>query len=309
MKIAKIRFLEKGEAAVLPKGANLLPKGVQKKVIEVCIPYRLTAEKDMLTGILQTDTENGMTQVWRKNAAKLLERLKKEGVEIIIPPAEGELPREVLPFAEGRRIANLFAFAGAAEALRRQGKNPEECRYLLAGGNEGAWRSALVSMGNEVNHLAIFASDIREAKNLEQELFAAHGLMAEIFASPKNPAFSQADVVFCCGMEQRKYEHMLKEGAIWIDLVGNRPVIRRLQEKRRDVTAIDGFFFGRKKQQIEGRLAEAEAFLSCEIFRENWQFPLAETARKEMLCELQEKGYAVSGFSLMGKRVKIMRKP
>ena len=307
LKTAKIRFLEKGEAARLPKGMKLLPKAVQKKVVECCRPYRLTAEKDILTGILQTDAENSMMQVWRKNAVRLMERLKKEGIEIVIPPIEGELPREILPFAEGRRLTNLFAFTGAAEALKRQGRNPEECTYLLTGGNEDSWRTALTSMGNEVNHLAIFTLDPDGAKELVQELFEERGLMTEVFSSPKNPVFRQADVVFCCGMEQRAYEHMLKKGAVWIDLAGNRPVLRRLMEKRHDVCSMDGFFFKLDERQTEGRLTEAEIFLSCPVFRENWRFSLEKAARKEMLCELQEKGYAVSGFSALGKRLKIKK--
>lgn len=303
--MAEIRFLGKGEQAVLPKGGKLLPKGWRKAYIEKRRAFRLEEEGDSLTAVLQTEKENAMTAIWRKNGEKLLEALKKKEVAIVIPPAEGDLPRDLLPFAEGRRLTNLFAFRGAAEALKRQGKNPEECTYLLAGGNHETWRGALLSMGNEVNHLAIFTPDPDGAKELVQELFTERGLMAEVFSSPKNPVFQQADVVFCCGMEQRAYEHMLKEGAVWIDLVGNRPVLRKLQERRRDVATMDGFFFRRGKKQAEGRFAEAEAFLSCPIFRENWQFPLAEAAGKEMLCELQERGYAVSGFSLMGKRVKI----
>ena len=309
MKMAEIRFLEKGEQAVLPKRGKVLPKGWQKVYVERRKPFRLEEEGDRLTAILQTEKENAMTAIWRENAKKLLEVLKKEGVTIVIPPAAGDLPQDILPFAAGRRLANLFAFQGAAEVLKRQGKNPEECTYLLAGGNHETWRGALISMGNEVNHLAIFTPDPDETKELVQELFAERGLMTEVFSSPKNPVFQQADVVFCCGMEQRAYEHMLKEGAVWIDLAGNRPVLRKLQERRRDVAVMDGFFFRRGKKQAEGRFAEAEAFLSCPIFRENWQFSLAEAAGKEMLCELQERGYAVSGFSLMGKRVKIMRKP
>ena len=309
MKTAKIRFLEKGEAARLPKGAKLLPKGMQKKFIETCRPYRLTAEKDILTGILQTVPENSMTQVWRKNAVKLLERLKKEGVEIILPPVKGELPRDILPFADGRKLTNLFAFEGAAEALRRQGKNPEECRYLLVGGNEDCWRTALTSAGNEVNHLAIFTLDPDSAKELVQELFEERGLMTEVFSSPKNSMFRQADVVLGCGMEQRAYEHMLGEGTVWIDCVGNRSVLRRLREKRADVFSMDGFFFKKDGEQMEGRFAEAKAFLTCPVFQENFRFSLVEAARKEMLCELQEKGYAVSGFSALGKRVKIVKKP
>lgn len=309
MKTAKIRFLEKGEAARLPNGVKLLPRGMQKKYIETCRLYRLTAEKDILTGILQTEAENSMLQVWRKNAVKLMERLKKEGVEIIIPPIEGELPRDILPFADGRRLVNLFAFEGAAEALKRLGKNPAECTFLLAGGTEEKWRTALTSMGNEVNHLAIFTAEPEKAAGLTQELFEEYGLLTEVFASPKNPLFRQADVIFGCGMEQRAYEHMLGDGVVWVDLAGNRPVLHRLMEKRPDVMVADGFFFRIGKRQLEGRYAEAEAFLTCPVFRDNFPFPLEKAARNEMLCELQERGYRVSGFSVLGKRVKIRRKP
>jgi hypothetical protein len=164
-------------------------------------------------------------------------------------------------------------------------------------------------MGNEVNHLAIFTADVAAAKNLEQELFEEYGLMTEVFASPKNPAFSQADVVFGGGTEQRKYEYMPKEGAVWIELFGNRPVLRKLRGHRPDVAACDGFFFGHGKGRKEGRLAEAEAFLSCELFRDHWETLSKAAAEKEILCELEERGYAVSGFSALGKRVKIMKKP
>ena len=305
MKMAKVRFLEKGEQIILPKGAGLLPKKWQKKWVEKRKPYRREGD----TVILQTAAENSMASVWRKNTAELLEEMKKEGVVIVIPPAEGELPRDILPLADGRRLTTLFAFIGAAEALKRQGKNPGECRYLLAGGNEEMWRSVLVSMGNNVNRLAIFTADVGAAKQLEQELFEEYGLMTEVFASPKNPVFAQADVIFGCGMEQRKYEHMLENRAIWIDLAENRPVLRRLAEQRQDVTVIDGFYFGREKRKMDGRRAEAEAFCSCELFRENWDFFPDDTAGKEMLCELEEMGYAVSGFSLLGKRMKIVKKP
>ena len=73
------------------------------------------------------------------------------------------------------------------------------------------------------------------------------------------------------------------------------------------MAVMDGFFFRRGKKQKEGRFAEAEAFLSSPVFRENWQFPLERAARKEMLCELGEKGYMVSGFSVQEKRVKIKK--
>ena len=299
----RVRFLEKGEEARLPKGAKMLPKPWRKAYIEHRKPYYLEGD----TAVIQTTAENSL--YWRKQTAALLEKLKQEGTEVIIPPAEGELPKGILPFADGKRMMYLFAFAGAAEALRRQGKNPAECRYLLAGGNAAAWRSALISMDHRVNHLAIFTADVREAKEAEEELFREWGLVAEVFASPKHPALGEADVVFGCGMEQRKYEHMLKKDALWFDLAGNRPVLRRLMEHRPDVTVVDQFFFRREKRQMEGGAAEAEAFLACPIFRENWKLSPEEAAGKEISGALQEMGYAVSGFSLLGKRVKIMRKP
>lgn len=309
MKMAKIRFLEKGEQPSLPKGASLLPERLQKKVLETCRPYHLRVEKEILTGILQTVPENSMTPIWRRRGAALLERLKKDGAEIIIPPVEGELPRGILPFADGRRLTHLFAFAGAEEALKRLGKRPEECRYLLAGGDIDAWRMALLSAGNALNHLAIFTADPDGTKELKEELLEERGLVPEVFSSPKNPAFRQADVVFGCGMEQHAYEHMLGKGAVWIDLAGNRPILRRLREQRPDLSVADGFFFRRGKRQTEGRAAEAEAFLNCPVFRENQRFPLSGSVGGESLRVLREEGYAVSGFSFMGKRVKIVRKP
>ena len=76
MKMVKVRFLEKGEAAELPKWTKFLPKKGQKRYIEKRKPYCIRMEKEGLTAILQTTAENSMTAVWRKNGEKLLERLK-----------------------------------------------------------------------------------------------------------------------------------------------------------------------------------------------------------------------------------------
>lgn len=311
MELARVRFLEKGEEAVLPRWARLLPKSWG--YLEKHRPYRLEWDETGITGILQVQREGALSAPWRKAALSLLDALEKEGVAIVVPPAEGEFPREGLPFAEGRRLAALFAFQGAAEALKRQGKNPEECSYLLAGGEPGIWRAALTSMGNEVNHLAIFTQEPDTAEEIVRELYMERGLMTEVFASPKNPTFAEADVILSCGMEQRALEHILKKGAFWLDLAGNRPMLRRLMQLRPDVSAAEGFFFhvsfGNEEKQMEGRMAEAEAFLQCSNFRQSWDFPLEEAERDVLLFELQERGFAVSGFSALGKRVKIRRNP
>lgn len=309
--MAKIRFLEAGEEAILPAWARLLPKSWG--YLEKHRPYRLERDEDGLVGILQVERGEGLSPLWRQGAISLIEALEQEGAGIAIPPVEGEFPRERLPFAQGRRLAMLFAFAGAAEALRRQGKNPAQCSYLLAGGEETIWQAALSSIGNEVNRLAIFTQNPDAAEELVQQLYIERGLAAEVFSSPKNPVLAEADVLLSCGMEQRALEHILKKGAFWLDLAGNRPMLRRLIDLRPDIFAADGFFFhvpfGEEERQMEGRLAEAMAFLHCDAFRKSFFLPPEEGIEETLLLALQEQGFAVSGFSAFGKRVKIRRNP
>ncbi len=307
MEAARVRFLNEGEEPVLPKWTKLLPRGWRQRKLVDTYPYRLTREDGVLTGILQAERTAVLTADWRKGAVRLLAALDAAGASVIIPPAGGEFPRERLPFAEGRRLAQLFAFAGAAEALRRQGKNPEESAFLLAGGEPHIWGRVLSSMGNEVNRLAIFTQEPKAAEEVVQRLYAERGLMAEVFSSPKNPVLGAADAVLSCGMEQRAYEHILKKGCVWLDFAGNRPVLRRLRSLRPDISAAEGFFFCTEEGRAEGRLAEARAYLGCDAFRESFS---AEDWDGELLFSaLQEKGFAVSGFSAFGKKVKINRKP
>lgn len=223
MEPARVRFLEEGEEPVLPKWTKLLPQRWRQRKTVDTYPYTLTRVDGVLTGILQAERTAVLTADWRRGASRLLAALEEAGAAIIVPPAEGEFPRERLPFAEGRRLAQLFAFAGAAEALRRQGRNPEESAFLLAGGEPHIWGRVLSSLGNEVNRLAIFTQEPETAEGVVQRLYAERGLMAEVFSSPKNAALGAADVVLSCGMEQRAYEHILKRGCIWLDFAGNPP--------------------------------------------------------------------------------------
>ena len=304
MQAARVRFLKKGEEIVLPKWTKLLPQKWRQRRLAEKYPFRLTQEEGLLTGILQTEKEMAMTAAWRRGAVRLLTALEQAGTEIIVPPAEGEFPRECLPFAEGRGLARLFAFAGAREALHRQGRNPEECSFLLAGGEPQIWRQVLSSMEESVNHLAIFTQEPEKAEELVQTLYAEQGLLTEVFSSPKNPMLAEADVVLSCGMEQRAYEHILKKGAIWLDFAGNRPVLRRLCGLRPDILAAEGFFFRKGEGvQMEGRLAEAMAYLECAPFREG--FSAEDWDGEQVFSALREQGFAVSGFSACGKKVKI----
>lgn len=307
MQAGQIRFLEKGEKPLLPAWTKLLPMNWRSRYTETCRPYRLEQQENGLMGILQVQREAAMTSAWRKAARNMLEMMEREGVSIVVPPAEGEFPRERLPFAEGRRIAALFAFEGAGEALRRQGKEPAVSSYLIAGGNKGMWKAVLASMGNEVNRLAIFTAEPEAAEEVARECYRERGLLTEVFSSPQNPALQEADVILSCGMEQRAYEHILKKGCFWLDLAGNRSVLRRLGQTRPDIAAAEGFFFRRAEIQREGRFAEAEAFLQCEAFRQSWDLPLEAAEGKLLLEELRQRGFSVSGFSALGKRVKIRK--
>ncbi len=310
MQAAKIRFLEEGEFPLLPSWTKFLPASWRSAYTEKYRPFRLEEkEGELVTGILQVYREEALSAVWRQNAHALLSALEEKQVGIIVAPTAGEFPRGDLPFADGKRLANLFAFEGAAEALRRQGKNPAECLYLLCGGNQGSWRAALSSIGNEVNRLAIFTAEPAAAEEINRELYAERGLVPEVFSSPKNPIFQEVDAVLGCGMEQRAYEYILKRGCFWMDLAGNRPVLRRLLQTRPDISVAEGFFFHLGERQMEGRFAEAEAFLRCAAFRESWQFPLEEVEREELLGQLRGLGFSVSGFSAFGNRVKIRRNP
>lgn len=305
MGLAMVRFLEQGEEAILPAWTRLLPKQWQKKYLVSHVPYRIEETKEGLTGILQVYREGAMAAEWRQGAKILLTELGQRGAKIIVPPAEGEFPREILPFAEGRQLAILFAFDGAVEALKRQGKEPAAASYLLSGGEPAFWRAVLASMGNEVNHLGILTTDLEGASVLAQELYEERGLAVEVFASPKNSIFQNADAILSCGMEQRAYEHTLKRGCFWLDLAGNRAALRRILRTRPDVSAAEGYFFHMGETQKEGRWAEAEAFLRCEGFRRAFDMDFSKWDAPVLREEVLAAGFAVSGFSAFGKRVKI----
>lgn len=304
MKKGRLRFLAEGEKPLLPGWTRLLPAAWRESYTRSRRPYRLEERENVWEGVLQAEKEMIAEEGWRRAAARLLEEMRGEGVGIAVPPAEGECPRGILPFAEGRRIAAVFAFAGAAEALRRKGKEPAQASYLIAGGDPWLWGQAFSSMGNEVNHLGIFTAEKRAAETAAERLYEERGLLAEVFSSPKNPYFAKADAVLSCGLEQRSYEHILTQGCFWLDLAGNRPTLRRLARLRPDIMAAEGFYFRQdgRKEQVEGREAEADAYISCPAFRQCWRQDGDSGA--EAFRALSAMGYSVSGFSALGKRVK-----
>ena len=99
MEPARVRFLEEGEEPVLPKWTKLLPQRWRQRKTVDTYPYTLTRVDGVLTGILQAERTAVLTADWRRGAVRLLAALEEAGAAIIVPPAEGEFPRERLPFA------------------------------------------------------------------------------------------------------------------------------------------------------------------------------------------------------------------
>ncbi|WMI81107.1 hypothetical protein [Anaerotignum sp. MB30-C6] len=307
MKIAEVRYLEKEEQLVLPRWTSILTEKMRSKYILSKRPFTIHEKDDTLYGVLSFHGGQGLPSPWREKAEAMVKVLAAEGAGILIAPYEGEIPHKILPVATGKILAALFAFDGAAEALRRQGKNPEEAHFLIAGNDMDVLPLILAGMGDYVNHLSFFVDNIGELEGLQEELYIEKGLLTETFSSPKNPLFTEADAIIVCGMEQTGYEHILKRYAVYIDAVGNRPALRRLSQRRWDVAVAEGFYFHYAGQQLESRRAEAVAFISHMDFRGFWLNNFPEGEAREIYFMLKENGFSVSGFSALGKRVKIAK--
>ena len=86
------------------------------------------------------------------------------------------------------------------------------------------------------------------------------------------------------------------------------PQIHAHGHARPDITAAEGFYFhtATEEGQTEGREAEADAYISCPVFRQCWKQD--NNSGVEAFGELSAMGYRVSGFSALGKRVKVSKR-
>lgn len=308
MKIGEVRYLESEKKLALPAWVGLLPAGLQERYILKKKPFTITEEQDVLHGVLSVPLGNGLSQAWRSKAEEMLRQMEAADVAIIVPPQFGELPQEILPIAYGGVLTALFAFAGAGEALRRQGKNPQEAQYLLAGGQAAQLRRVLAGLGGDVNRLSFFGDAFPELGTMQEKLYEESGLLLTHTASRKSPLLAEADAVIICGMEQTGFEHILKRYAVVIDAAGNRPVLRRLMERRWDVAAAEGFYFTVAEGEAqEGKWAEALAYTTLPEFRRLWQWETTFIEESLAFTALQTAGFRIKGFSALGKRVKIQK--
>lgn len=256
MAIGKVRYLNNDEVVQTKKWVSRLPKSLKDKYILHRQPFTITQVDDYFEGVLSMKIGDGLPSDWREKCEDLIINMQLEGVTILVPPKHGEFPRDILPFAWGHKLMEVLTFLHMNEILELVSKTNENenlkntatTHFVIAGGDVHNVANLTYFMPTEVNHLSFFHNDIDELEQLQDYFFAKRGLPTEIFASPKNPSLTNADVVILCHNSIISYEHILKENAIFIDIIGNPTITKNLKERRPDVTIIDGFNYIRNQQ-------------------------------------------------------------
>lgn len=256
MAIGRVRYLEDDEKVNMEKWANYLPQYLQEKYIFYRRPFVINKVDDYWEGVLSIPLGEGLPYNWREKCEELIINMQLEGVTVLVSPKEGEFPQDILPFARGKKLMGVLTFFHMEEILERVAenneneniKNIETTNFVIAGGNAHDIGTLTYFMPLEVNNLAFFHSNLDEMEELQEYFFANRGLPTEMFASPKNPVLSNADVVFLCDNSILAYEHILKKNCVFIDIIGNKIVTKKIVETRPDVTVIDGFLYERNEQ-------------------------------------------------------------
>lgn len=256
MAIGRVRYLKSDEKVNTGKIINVLPEKLKEKYIFFRKPFVINQLEDHYEGVLSVHLGEGLPYNWREKCEELIINMQLEGVTILVPPKEGEFPRDILPFAYGKKLMEILTFIHMKDILEKvykknkceNIKSIETTRFVIAGGDARDLGTLTYFMPLEVNHLAFFHSDLDELEALQEHFFSSRGLPTEMFASPRNPVLAEADVVFLCHNSLLAYEHILKENAIFIDIIGNKNITKKIAESRPDVTVIDGFTYERNDQ-------------------------------------------------------------
>lgn len=284
------------EVHSLPFWVKCLPNKWKSHYIETKQPYEITISDDgAVTGTLAISVGNGLPENYRQAAEELFYEMKRCGVSIILPPKQGEIPRNILPIAWGRYLTAMYGFLGAEYCLRQRGKEPAECHFVIVGGEAYFVELLLLHMGNSINQLSLFHKKPEEFDAIQEVLFRERGLSTEIFSSPRNPNLGSADVVFLCDFAQVGYEHILKENCVFIDVVGNNSVTRNLYQRRSDVRVMNGFQFA--LDDIFYTTKELEAHLYDHMSEMRRIFS-GQIASGNFLEKLEETGVKIKGHEL-----------
>lgn len=267
MKSVVLNFLRSKEERELPFLVSHLPLSWQESYVLRHCPAVWQEEGSALSVCLQTNKEGYFSAPWREETKKALEEAKEKGAVIALSALAKDLPQGILPFADGKKLAGLFAAEGAALWLKRKGKTVEEVSFLLVDGGEEDIFSVLETLPENINACGILTDRPAAFAFWQEEMLAGRGLVLETISSCGQGLFRQADVVISWQKDGASLVYALKKGAFFLDLAGNQKMMERLASVRRDVAAADGFFFSLPQGKQYGAKAEVAAFLCCEDFR------------------------------------------
>lgn len=300
--IIAVTFLRHKGDRTLPKWAFHIPQKWQEIYTLRCCPF-LETETDYGIEIrMQTDKESYFFPAWREQTKKAMEQAKDKGAIIAVSSLSADLPKGILPLANGRKLALLFAGEGAGLALSRMGKEKEEGRYVIADGSLAP--DLLDCLPPWINHLAIVTDRPAFYIHYREKFLAEQGLSLEICSSFGNAVFHESDAILSCTKKQKSIVYAVKDNAFFLDLTGNTALLSRFADNRETVVTADGFFFRQEKAEYPCMEAEAFAFCICPAFRSFFQGKGSAKEAKEALLAL---GFVPSGFSVKEHRRKIWK--
>lgn len=301
--IVTITFLRHIHDRILPKWMNRMPEKWKEHYALHHLPF-LQSEMEYGTKIcMQTDKEGYFSPLWREQTKQALEQAKAQGAVIALSAMAADMPKGILPFADGRRLAALFAIEGAALALERMGRSKEEGKYIIA---DGTFAPILLDcLPPWINHLGIVTDRPAYYVSYQENCLLEQGLVMEIFSSVGNPIFRDGDAVLSFSKGGRGMVYAMKDNAFFLDLAGNEALLTHFAEARHEIVTADGFFFRHGEREYPSMLAEAHAFCLCPSFR---RFFLEDSDAKEAKEALIELGFSPCGFSIGAHRRKILRR-
>ena len=303
-KRCEVRCLRQKTQEQGPFWVSYLPAGWRERYILRHRPYVVTEEGEQISISLQTDGNSCYLPVWREAAQQALQEAKASGAVIAVSPLAADLPQDILPFADGRRLTALFAGEGVAEALRRMGKDPHACRLVVADGN--GVQAVLATLPENINHLGVWTDRAEEFMVWQEEMLEERGLVTEVFASLGHAAFRSADAVISCAKDGKGMVYAFAKQAFCLDLGANCGLLHNVTQQRQDVQMADGLCFSIEQGHLLAADAEAWAYCKIEAFRtcfHNWTPQTAKEAKAALIAA----GVRPIGLQLFGKRCKIRK--
>lgn len=266
MCMVEVDFLRSKKERKLPFWIKRLPVSWQEVYVLRRCPVFWEKDEKRLVCRLQTDRAGYFSKAWREAAEDALKQAKDRGAKIALSALAADLPQHILPFAQGRKLAALFAAESASFWLEKKKKQMEEVVFLLADGGQDEIFAALETLSQRVNRLGVLTDRPAEFQSWQERMMAERGLVLELLSSCGQDVFRQADAVISWQKGGSAMTYALKQGAFFLDLAGNGALCSRLAAVRPDVCCVSELMFSYGGSQKPGAEAEAQAFLELPAF-------------------------------------------